>query len=61
MKERSKVAVAGATGRLARHGVFLEKKPMPGPEGLILFYHHDRHVIWGATAAILSELLDALR
>ena len=39
----------------------LEKKPMPGREGLILFYHHGEHVIWGATAAILSELLEALR
>ncbi len=39
----------------------LEKKPMPGREGLILFYRHDRHVIWGATAAILSELLEALK
>ncbi len=39
----------------------LEKKPMPGREGLILFYHHGRHIIWGATARILSELLEALR
>jgi len=39
----------------------LEKKPMPGREGLILFYHHGKHVIWGATATILSELLEALR
>ena len=39
----------------------LEKKPMLGREVLFLFYHQDRHVIWGATAAILSELLNALR
>ena len=39
----------------------LEKKPMPGREGTILFYHHDKHTIWGATAGILAELLQALR
>ncbi len=39
----------------------LEKKPMPGREGMILFYHYGRHVIWGATATILSELLEALK
>ena len=38
----------------------LEQKPMPGREGTILFYHFGRHVIWGATAKILSELLAAL-
>ncbi|HEX5855273.1 MAG TPA: CoA pyrophosphatase [Thermoanaerobaculia bacterium] len=39
----------------------LEKKPMPGREGTILFYHYGKHVIWGATARILSELLEALK
>jgi 8-oxo-dGTP pyrophosphatase MutT (NUDIX family) len=38
----------------------LEQKPMPGREGMILFYHFGPHVIWGATAKILSELLAAL-
>ena len=37
-----------------------ESQPMPGREGLILFYHYGNHVIWGATARILSELLEAL-
>ncbi len=39
----------------------LEQKPMPGREGMILFYHFGKHVIWGATARILSELLGALK
>jgi 8-oxo-dGTP pyrophosphatase MutT (NUDIX family) len=39
----------------------LEARPMPGRDGMVLFYHFGRHVIWGATARILSELLDALR
>jgi len=39
----------------------LEKKPMPGREGTILFYHHGKHIIWGATAGILAELLQALK
>jgi 8-oxo-dGTP pyrophosphatase MutT (NUDIX family) len=39
----------------------LEKKPMPGRDGLVLFYHFGNHVIWGATAKILSDLLEALR
>jgi 8-oxo-dGTP pyrophosphatase MutT (NUDIX family) len=38
----------------------LEHRPMPGREGTILFYHFGSHVIWGATAKILSELLAAL-
>lgn len=38
-----------------------ESKPMPGREGMILFYHYGKHVIWGATAGILSELLEALK
>ncbi len=39
----------------------LEKKPMPGRDEPILFYHYGRHVIWGATARMLSELLEALK
>jgi 8-oxo-dGTP pyrophosphatase MutT (NUDIX family) len=39
----------------------LEKKPMPGREGTVLFYHHGEQVIWGATAGILEELLGVLR
>ena len=39
----------------------LEKKPFPGRERPILFYHYREHVIWGATAAMLEELLESLR
>jgi 8-oxo-dGTP pyrophosphatase MutT (NUDIX family) len=39
----------------------LEEKEMPGREGTVLFYHYGDHVIWGATARMLAELLDALR
>ena len=39
----------------------LEQKPMPGREEPILFYHYGKHVIWGATARILAELLEALK
>jgi 8-oxo-dGTP pyrophosphatase MutT (NUDIX family) len=39
----------------------LEKKPMPGREETVLFYHYGKHVIWGATARILFELLEALK
>jgi 8-oxo-dGTP pyrophosphatase MutT (NUDIX family) len=38
----------------------LERKILPGREEPTLFYHHGRHVIWGATARMLWELLDAL-
>ena len=38
----------------------LEKKPYPGREELILYYHYEESMIWGATARILSELLAAL-
>jgi 8-oxo-dGTP pyrophosphatase MutT (NUDIX family) len=38
----------------------LEKRLLPGREEPTLFYHYDSHVIWGATARILKELLDAL-
>jgi 8-oxo-dGTP pyrophosphatase MutT (NUDIX family) len=39
----------------------LETKPYPGRPGPVLFYHYGRHTIWGATARMLAELLDALR
>lgn len=39
----------------------LERKILPGREEPTLFYHHGAHVIWGATARMLSELLEALR
>lgn len=39
----------------------LEKKPYPGRPEPVLFYHYGRHTIWGATARMLSELLEALR
>jgi 8-oxo-dGTP pyrophosphatase MutT (NUDIX family) len=38
----------------------LETKPFPGREELVLFYHYGDTVIWGATARMLKELLDAL-
>lgn len=39
----------------------LEQKTLPGRPEPILFYHHGPHTIWGATARILSELLEALK
>jgi 8-oxo-dGTP pyrophosphatase MutT (NUDIX family) len=39
----------------------LEEKQLPGRAEPVLFYHSGRHVIWGATASILRELLEALR
>jgi 8-oxo-dGTP pyrophosphatase MutT (NUDIX family) len=38
----------------------LERRLLPGREEPTLFYHHGLHVIWGATARMLKELLDAL-
>jgi 8-oxo-dGTP pyrophosphatase MutT (NUDIX family) len=38
----------------------LERKILPGREEPTLFYHHGAHVIWGATARMLRELLEAL-
>jgi 8-oxo-dGTP pyrophosphatase MutT (NUDIX family) len=38
----------------------LERRMFPGRPDPVLFYHHGRHEIWGATARILKELLDAL-
>ena len=39
----------------------LETKSLPGRSEPILFYHYGAHVIWGATARMLSELLTVLR
>jgi 8-oxo-dGTP pyrophosphatase MutT (NUDIX family) len=39
----------------------LETKVLPDREEPTLFYHYGNHVIWGATARMLKELLDALR
>ena len=38
----------------------LETRVLPGRDESVLFYHHGPHVIWGATARILAELLEAL-
>ena len=38
----------------------LEEREFPGREEPVLFYHHGEHVIWGATARIVQELLRAL-
>jgi 8-oxo-dGTP pyrophosphatase MutT (NUDIX family) len=39
----------------------LEARPFPGRDEPVLFFHYGETVIWGATARILKELLDALR
>jgi 8-oxo-dGTP pyrophosphatase MutT (NUDIX family) len=39
----------------------LETKPFPGREEPVLFYHYGETVIWGATARMLKELMDALK
>jgi 8-oxo-dGTP pyrophosphatase MutT (NUDIX family) len=39
----------------------LEKKQLPGREEPVLFYRHEDQVIWGATARMLEELLEALK
>ncbi len=39
----------------------LEERELPGRDEPVLFYHHEEQVIWGATARMLKELLDALR
>ena len=44
---------------LLRPGV-LERRALAGRDEPVLFYHHGAHVIWGATARILKELLDAI-
>jgi hypothetical protein len=33
---------------------------LPGRDEPVLFYHHGDHVIWGTTARILKEFLDAV-
>jgi 8-oxo-dGTP pyrophosphatase MutT (NUDIX family) len=38
----------------------LERRRLPGRPEPVLFYHHGDHVIWGATARMLAELLEAL-
>jgi 8-oxo-dGTP pyrophosphatase MutT (NUDIX family) len=38
----------------------LEVRTLPGRDEPTLFYHYGSHVIWGATARMLKELLDAL-
>lgn len=44
-----------------RDPAILETRVLPGRDEPVLFYHHGPHVIWGATARILAELLEALR
>jgi len=39
----------------------LERRPLPGRAEPVLFYHHPDGVIWGATARMLAELLEALK
>ncbi len=39
----------------------LEVRTLEGRAEPTLFYHYGAHVIWGATARMLKELLDALR
>jgi hypothetical protein len=43
-----------------RDPAVLEKRFLPDRDGAVLFYRHGAHVIWGATAGILAELLEAL-
>ena len=38
----------------------LETAGLPGRDEPVLFYHYGPHVIWGATARMLAELLEAL-
>jgi 8-oxo-dGTP pyrophosphatase MutT (NUDIX family) len=38
----------------------LEKRKLPGREEPVLFYHYGEQVIWGATARMVAELLQAL-
>ena len=39
----------------------LEKRKLPGREEPVLFYHYGEQVIWGATARMVAELLEALK
>ena len=43
-----------------RDPAILETRVLQGRDEPVLFYHHGPHVIWGATARILAELLEAL-
>src|SRR5687767_10179421 len=43
-----------------RNPAILETRVLPGRDEAVLFYHHGPHVIWGATARILAELLEKL-
>lgn len=38
----------------------LERRLLPGREEPVLFYHYGEKVIWGATARMVAELLEAL-
>ena len=38
----------------------LEKRAFPGRDEPVLFYHYNDTVVWGATARMTAELLDAL-
>ena len=38
----------------------LETRPFEGRPEPVLFYHYGEQVIWGATARMLKEFLDAL-
>jgi 8-oxo-dGTP pyrophosphatase MutT (NUDIX family) len=38
----------------------LERRRLPGREEPVLFYHYGEQVVWGATARMLAELLEAL-
>jgi 8-oxo-dGTP pyrophosphatase MutT (NUDIX family) len=38
----------------------LERRMLPGRDEPTLFYRYGAHVIWGATARMLKELLDAI-
>jgi 8-oxo-dGTP pyrophosphatase MutT (NUDIX family) len=39
----------------------LEERPFPGRDEPVLFYHYGETVVWGATARIAWELLEALK
>jgi len=39
----------------------LEEREFPGREEPVLFYHYGETVVWGATARMTAELLEALR
>lgn len=43
-----------------RDPAILETRVLPGRDEPVLFYHHGSHVIWGATARIVADLLDTV-